>query len=95
MPDVNDEIKNLRADIDKLDREILNILKQRILNTEKIGKIKKTDGTEIFDKQREKEILSNLIEYGKNLGIDENLIVSLWQNIIDHSHKVQNDCDEK
>jgi len=95
MPDVNEEIKNLRNDIDKLDRDILNILKRRIHNIEKIGKIKKTKGTEIFDKQREKEILSNLLEYGKDLGIDDNLIISLWQHIIDHSHKVQNDCDKK
>ena len=61
MVSVNEEIKSLRAEIDRLDQEILKILKQRIRFTEKIGKIKKTNSSDILDKQRESEILSNLL----------------------------------
>ncbi len=93
MSSVNEEIKSLRADIDRLDQEILKILKQRIRFTEKIGKIKKTNSSDILDKQRESEILSTLLEAGENLKIEDDFIISLWRQIIDYSHKVQNDCE--
>ena len=62
MPTVNKEIKNLRTEIDKLDQRLLKLLKQRIHITEKIGKIKKSNSSDILDTQRESEIFSNLIE---------------------------------
>ena len=93
MSSVNEEIKSLRTDIDRLDQEILKLLKQRIRITEKIGKIKKTNSSDILDKQRESEILSTLLTAGENLKIEDDFIISLWRQIIDYSHKVQNDCE--
>ena len=93
MVTVNEEIKRLRADIDRFDQEILKLLKQRIRITEKIGKIKKTNSSDILDKQRESEILSKLLAAGENLKIEDDFIISLWRQIIDYSHKVQNDCE--
>jgi monofunctional chorismate mutase len=93
MSSVNEEIKSLRAEIDRLDQEILKFLKQRIRITEKIGKIKKTNSSDILDKQRESEILSTLLEAGENLKIEDDFIISLWRQIIDYSHKVQKDCE--
>ena len=93
MVTVNEEIKSLRADIDRLDQEILKILKQRIRITEEIGKIKKTNSLDIIDKQRESEILSNLLAAGENLEIEDDFIISLWRQIIDYSNKIQNDCE--
>ena len=92
MVTVIEEIKKLRADIDRLDQEILSKLQQRICTTEKIGKIKKTGNSDILDKKREEEVLSNLLVSGKKYGIDDNFIISLWRQIIDYSHKVQEEC---
>jgi monofunctional chorismate mutase len=93
MPTVNKEIKNLRADIDRLDQKILKLLKQRIHVTQKIGKIKKSNRSNILDTQRESEIIANLLETGENLKIKDDFIVSLWRQIIEYSYKVQNDCE--
>jgi len=93
MDTVNEEIINLRTDIDKLDQEILKILKQRIGVTEKIGKIKRTYRSDILDKQRESEILSNLLTAGREYGIDDSFITSLWRQIIDYSYKVQEESE--
>jgi chorismate mutase len=87
------EIKNLRDEIDKLDQRILKLIKQRIHVTEKIGKIKKTNSSEILDTQRESEIFSNLLKAGENLQISDEFIISLWRQIIEYSYKVQNDCE--
>jgi chorismate mutase len=93
MPTVNKEIKNLRAEIDKLDQKLLKLLKQRIHITEKIGKIKKSNSSGILDTQRESEIFSNLLAMGGNLEIRDDFIISLWRQIIEYSYKVQNDCE--
>ena len=93
MPTVNKEIKNLRFEIDKLDQSLLNLLKQRIHIAEKIGKIKKSNSSDILDTKRESEIFSNLLEAGENLKIRDDFIVSLWRKIIEYSYKVQNDCE--
>lgn len=93
MPTLNKEIKNLRTEIDKLDQRILKLLKQRIHVTEKIGKIKKSNSSDILDTQRESEIFSNLLEAGGNLEIRDDFIISLWRQIIEYSYKIQNDCE--
>ena len=93
MLTLNKEIKNLRTEIDKLDQRILKLLKQRIHITEKIGKIKKSNSSDILDTQRESEIFSNLIEMGGSLEIGDDFIISLWRQIIEYSYKVQNDCE--
>lgn len=89
MNTVTKEIQILRNEIDKLDQEILEVIEKRIRVTEKIGQIKKTHNSEILDKERESEILSGLIATGKEFGIDEKFIISLWRQIIDYSYKVQ------
>jgi len=93
MSNVNKEIINLRAEIDKLDQKILKLLKQRIHVTQKIGKIKKSTRSNILDTKRESEIFANLLEAGANLKIQNDFIISIWRQIIEYSYKVQNDCE--
>ena len=88
----NKKIRNLRKDLDKIDLEILSKLYHRISITEKIGKIKKSGQSDILDKEREEEIISNLLTAGNKLGIDGKFIISLWRQIIDYSYKVQEEC---
>jgi chorismate mutase len=87
------EIKDLRKQIDKIDQEILKILKERIRVTEKIGKIKKSGHADILDAKRESDILESLLTTGNKYGIDEKFIISLWRQIIEYSYKVQEECE--
>jgi len=93
MITVNEKIKNLRKDIDKIDQEILMSLKQRIEITEEIGRIKKTDRSNILDKKRETEILDILLAAGRKYGIDADFITSIWRQIIAYSYKVQEESE--
>ena len=91
MAEINKEMKRLRTEIDKVDQEILKKIKERIRLTKRIGQIKKTSQADILDEKRESEILSRLSTVGKSLGIEDKFIISLWQQIIEYSHKVQNE----
>ena len=93
MTTVNDKIKNLRKNIDKIDQEILMNLKQRIEITEEIGRIKKTDQSDILDQKRETEILDSLLATGRKYGMDAKFIISVWRQIIVHSYKVQEESE--
>jgi monofunctional chorismate mutase len=50
-------IQELRKEIDKIDDEIIDLLKRRLEIARKIGKIKKERHLPVLDKEREKEVL--------------------------------------
>jgi chorismate mutase len=93
LVELSEEMKRLRAEIDRVDQEILTKIRERIRLTEKIGQIKKINHSDILDEKRESELLSRLSRFGKSLGIEDKFILSLWREIIDYSHKVQEKCD--
>ena len=49
-----------RKKIDLIDRELLDLLNQRLRIAMKIGRIKKEMGEKIYDSKREKEVLERL-----------------------------------
>jgi chorismate mutase len=52
----NNELKNLRDQIDQIDLKILNLINQRLETGKKIGKIKNQIGSHIIDDTREEDI---------------------------------------
>ena len=55
-------LKYERRQIDHIDTEIINLIRQRILNVESIGRYKKEKGVEVFDEQRYIDVLSKYAE---------------------------------
>ena len=56
------EINELRTKINKMDKELLELFKERMKISEEIGLYKKENNLPILDKAREREILSRLTE---------------------------------
>lgn len=74
------DISTLRKKIDKLDEQIIKMLRKRAELVKAIGKIKKTKNEKISDKERENEILEKMKnEYEKNI----------YKTIIKESKKLQ------
>ena len=86
---MNKKIQQIRKKIDKNDTEILKLIKKRSMLVKNIGKIKKKNGFNVVDKKREKEIFSRVKREGKNLGLNEKLINSLFRSIIKESRRTQ------
>lgn len=78
----------MRADIDKLDREIVELLKKRFKAASAIGHMKKQKGSKIEDYEREREVLANYKAYSKG-ELDEGFIEELVKLILEHSREVQ------
>ena len=81
-------INVIRNKIDLLDEQILDLLMQRFSISKEIGKIKASDGINIGDPNREKEIIDRLAEKleGK---LEKNDIAAIFGPIYHISKKLQ------
>lgn len=61
------EINLLRNEINKIDRKLLELFKQRMEISKKMGKVKKENSIPIFDPEREREIINIYTENEKIL----------------------------
>jgi chorismate mutase len=84
----------LREQIDRTDTEILYLLKRRFQTVKKIAKYKKSKNLEIFDNNRENEIIFDRINNSRNMELNENFIRELFELILAESKKIQKDIIE-
>ena len=81
-------IDDIRIEIDRLDRELLQIFNQRASLALKIGEIKKESGLPIYDPSREKRIFDRMRK--DNPGpLDNEAIVRLFERVIDESRSLE------
>jgi chorismate mutase/prephenate dehydratase len=81
----------LRAQIDKLDLQILKVVNERAAVAAEIGKLKNDQGEEVFSPAREEEVLQNVLalnEKGKG-PLDANTIRAIFREIMSGSRALQ------
>ena len=84
------DIKKLRKRIDKLDEDLLKILKKRAAMSTKIGALKKQKetSTNLFRPERQIAILRRLLSKNNNQ-LEKKFIFNLWKNIFFFQTKLQ------
>lgn len=82
-------LEDLRSEIDHLDYNLLNLLKERLELVEKIGPVKRDNQITIFQMHRWFKILENRKAYAKEKGLDEEIVHELFQLIHKYSIDVQ------
>ena len=81
------ELELMRKKIDEIDDKLLALFKERLEVSKKIGLLKKKYKMEIFDPQREKEIIDGCTQ---NISEDEKVYVEKFlRNLMDISKEVQ------
>jgi chorismate mutase len=60
MNDHKKEISRWRSRIDKIDQKVVRLLNKRAQCVDKIGRIKKQVGINVYSSKREKEVLQNV-----------------------------------
>jgi chorismate mutase len=86
-------MQNLREQIDEIDQKILILLKERFDIAKSIALFKKESKTiDVFDSNREKEIIKNLKD--KKI-LDDIIIEDIWKEILYLSKCVQKDIINK
>lgn len=81
-------LSGLRAEIDKIDREIIGLLCQRFEIVEGISHLKREGGIDIEDVDREEDILKNSLEKSRGK-LNPTFLEELMKLIISESKKIQ------
>ena len=79
----------LREKIDRLDREILKSINERLSAAKDIGEIKKSLGLPVLDKSREIKVIENLISKNDGL-LTRDQVITIYLEIIAACREIQN-----
>jgi chorismate mutase len=86
-----ENIAQLRARIDILDENLLEILKSRMAVSAEIGQFKKEHNIAILQTRRWDELLDDMIRKGDAEGLNEQFLRNLFSAIHEESIRVQNE----
>jgi chorismate mutase len=84
-------IDELRRRIDQLDEKLVELLNERAHCALEIGKLKKTLGLEVYQPEREAEVLHHVRTHGKQTEspLEGDAIVRVFERIIDEARRIE------
>ncbi|HHC9728932.1 TPA: bifunctional 3-deoxy-7-phosphoheptulonate synthase/chorismate mutase [Staphylococcus aureus] len=91
---MSNKLESYRSEIVSVNHQILDLLSKRGELAQKIGEEKLKQGTRIYDPQREKEMLNDLIDSNKG-PFNDNTIKQLFKEIFKASTDLQKSENEK
>jgi len=91
----NDHLDELREKIDNVDRELIEILAQRMAIVEKIGEYKKQTNVTTFQVKRWDDIMKNRGEQAKKMNLSEAYVIELFKVIHEESIRKQTEIMTK
>lgn len=83
-------MQKIREQINFIDDNLLKLLSERRKLSIEIIKLKNEDKTSIRDRDREKKLLTRLIEAGRDFNLDTHYVSKIFQEIISDSIRIQN-----
>ena len=87
----NNQLEQLREQIDSLDQQMVELLSHRMKIVENIGKYKAGNNITILQLRRWEQVISKVTDASKKLGLSENFIRKLLENIHNESIQIQTD----
>ncbi|WP_339916855.1 bifunctional 3-deoxy-7-phosphoheptulonate synthase/chorismate mutase type II [Yeosuana marina] len=90
----NKSLDNLRAQIDVIDNQIIDLLGKRMKAADGIGTLKKQKNVAVLQSKRWNEILGRMVLEGQDHGLSEEFILKMFKAIhqesINHQEKILN-----
>lgn len=90
----NSKLSNLRAQIDVIDNQLIDILGKRMKISDSIGALKKERNVAVLQSNRWNQILGSMILEGESKGLSEEFILRMFKAIhqesINHQEKIVN-----
>jgi chorismate mutase len=85
MPTLDD----LRNDIDRVDEVLVRLLNERARVACEIGQIKKERGIEVYQPEREKQVLAHVRSVAAEGPLGADAIARLFERIIDEARRLE------
>ena len=81
--------QDLRMAIDRQDKQLMSVLARRFDAVRKIGKLKARQTAPVVDADREKRMMVERCDWGKSLGLPEEMTKELFDVVLKHSSRLQ------
>ena len=92
--DYRKNLENLRAQINVVDNQLIEMMGKRMKVADEIGKLKKQKNVAVLQTRRWNEILGNMILEGESRGLSEDFVLKMFkathQESINHQEKIIN-----
>ena len=85
MPTLDD----LRDDIDRVDEVLVRLLNERARVACEIGRIKKEQGIDVYQPEREKQVLAHVRSVASEGPLGPDAIARLFERIIDEARRLE------
>ena len=81
-------IEDWRTKIDALDRRLLELISERAECVVAVGKIKNAQSMEVFDAEREQQIIRNILRENKG-PLDDDALRRIFERVIDECRRLE------
>src|SRR5215813_6744830 len=82
-------LDDLRDDIDRVDEVLVRLLNERARVACEIGKLKKELGVEVYQPEREKQVLAHVRSVAAEGPLGSDAIARLFERIIDEARSLE------
>ena len=82
-------LEDLRKDIDRVDEVLVRLLNERARCACEIGKIKKDQRVEIYQPEREKQVLDHVKSVAAEGPLEPEAIARLFERIMDEARRLE------
>lgn len=82
-------LENLRKDIDRIDEVLVRLLNERARVACEVGLLKKATGVEVYQPDREKQVLAHVRGVGAEGPLGPDAIGRLFERIIDEARRLE------
>lgn len=82
-------LDSLRRDIDRVDEVLVRLLNERARCVCEIGRLKKEQGVEIYQPEREKEVLGHVRAIASEGPLGADAVARLFERIIDEARRLE------
>ncbi len=82
-------LDDLREDIDRVDEVLVRLLNERARVACEIGRLKKTLGVEVYQPEREKQVIAHVRSVATEGPLGADAIARLFERIIDEARSLE------
>ncbi len=92
--DFKNNIAEIRARIDRIDEDLVRLLRERLKLARKIGRIKHENNLPVLDPDRESNLNTKLKSMTDKDLLTKKFIQNVWRLILAESHRIQQEEQE-
>jgi chorismate mutase-like protein len=82
-------LEDLRSDIDRIDEVLVRLLNERARVACEVGRLKKAQGVEVYQPDREKQVLAHVRSVAVEGPLGADAIGRLFERIIDEARRLE------